>query len=69
MDKKKRVSLALAVLMCFNAVVWNINLLLDLMQGYTNTGTLILHIFCAIAWDICAIPWVLRYLKSKKNQT
>ena len=69
MDKKKSVSPALVVLMCINAVIWNINLLLDLIRGYTSTGTLILHIVCAIAWDICAIAWVLYYLKSKKTQT
>jgi len=69
MDKKKSVSLALVIIWCINAVIWNINLLLDLIRGYASTGTLILHIVCAIAWDICAIAWVLHYLKSKKTQT
>ena len=67
-DKKKSVSLALVIIWCINAVILNINLLLDLIRGYASTGTLILHIVCAIAWDICAIAWVLYYLKSKKTQ-
>ena len=69
MDKKKSVSLALVIIWCINAVIWNIHVFVDLAQGYADTGTLILHIVCAIAWDICAIAWVLHYLKSKKTQT
>ena len=67
MDKKKEVSLGIVTINCICAVVWNINLLVDLAYGYTNSVSFVLHIICAIAWDICAVAWVLRYLKLKKN--
>ena len=67
MDDKKRVNLAVVIINCICAVLWNINLFVDLTYGYTNSVSFTLHIICAIAWDICAIAWILRYLKSKKN--
>ena len=67
MDKKKEVSLSVVIINCICAVVWNINLFVDLAYGYTNSVSFALHIICAIVWDICAAAWVLRYLRSKKN--
>jgi len=67
MDDKKKVNLAVVIINCICAVVWNINLFVDLTYGYTNSVSFALHIICAIVWDICAIVWILRYLKSKKN--
>ena len=65
MDKKKSFFVVVINLVC--VVVWNINLFVDLAYGYTNSVSFVLHIICAIAWDICAVAWVLRYLKLKKN--
>lgn len=67
MDDKKRVNLTVVIINCICAVVWNINLFVDLTYGYTNFVSFTFHIICAIVWDICAIGWILRYLKSKKN--
>ena len=67
MDDKKRVNLAVVIINCITAVVWNINLFVDLTYGYTNSVSFALHIICAIVWDIGAIAWILCYLKSKKN--
>lgn len=64
MDKKKTVSTGVAmVLNCICAIVWNINVFIDLTYGIPN----MLHIICAIVWDVCAAVWVVRYLKSKKK--
>ena len=67
MDNKKKVNLAVVIINCICAVVWNINLFVDFAYGYTNSVSFVLHIICAIAWDVCAVAWVLRYLKSKKK--
>ena len=67
MDDKKRVNLTVVIINCICAVVWNINLFVDLTYGYTNSISFVLHIICAIAWDICAIVWVVRYINTKKN--
>lgn len=67
MDDKKKVSIAVVILNCICAVVSNINLFVDLAYGYTNSVSFVLHILCAIVWDICALVWVLRYRKSKKS--
>ena len=68
MDEKKKVSLAVVIMHCVCAVTWNINLFLHLADGYTNSVALVGDIFCAIAWDIFAILWFLRYRKSKKSK-
>ena len=66
MDKKKTLSTGIAMILnCICAIVWNINVIIDLAYGFPN----VLHIICAIVWDVCAVVWVLRYLKSKKNST
>ena len=57
----------MVIINCFCAVVWNINLIVDLAYGYTNTASFVLHIVCAIVWDICAVVWILRYLRDKKE--
>ncbi|MBQ6874967.1 MAG: hypothetical protein IJN46_01890 [Lachnospiraceae bacterium] len=68
MNKKEPVSLALVIINCACAVIWNINLFVDLAKGSTNTLTFVLHILCAILWDICAVAWVLRYRNCKKGK-
>ena len=50
-------------------IIWNILLFVDLYYGYSNNVSFVLHIVCAIVWDICAIVWITRYLKSKKSTT
>lgn len=67
MDDKKKISIAVVIINCICAVVWNINLFVDLAYGYTNSVSFALHIICAIVWDICAVVWILRYRKSKKD--
>lgn len=67
MDDKKKVSIAVVIINCICAVVWTINLIIDLTFGYTNSISFVLHIICAIGWWICAVVWILRYLKSKKD--
>ena len=63
MDKKKSVGTGTAMILnCICAIVWNINVIIDLAYGFPK----VLHIICAIVWDICAVVWVVRYLKSKK---
>lgn len=69
MNEKKKVNLAVVIINCICAVVWNINLFVDLAYGYTNSVSYVLHILCAIAWDICAIIWIIRYLKYKRGNS
>ena len=64
MDKKKTVSTGVAmILYCICAIVWNINVMIDLAYGFPNA----LHIICAIAWDFSAVVWVVRYIRLKKH--
>ena len=67
MDDKKNVNIAVVIITCICAVVWNINLFLDFAYGYTNAVSFVLYIICAIVWDICAIVWIVRYLNTKKK--
>lgn len=67
MEDKKKVNLTVVILNCICTVVWNINLFVDLAYGYTNSVSFVLHIICAVAWDVCAIVWIFRYRKSKKD--
>jgi len=67
MDNKKKTNLAAMIINCICAVVWNINLFVDLASGDKNSVSFVLHIICAIVWDVCAVIWILHYLKSKKN--
>ena len=67
MNEKKKVTIFPVLSTSICAIVWNILLFVDLYYGYTNKVSFILHIICAIAWDICAVAWVVRYIKSRKN--
>lgn len=67
MDEKKKTNLTVVIINCLCAVVWNINLFVDLAYGYTNTVSFLLHIVCAIVWDICAVVWILRCRRKKKD--
>ena len=67
MDSKKKGNLAVVIMNCICAVLWNINLFVDIAYGYTNSVSFVLHIICAIVWDICAIVWIVRYRKSKMD--
>lgn len=67
MDEKRKTNLTVVIINCICAVVWNLNLFVDLAYGYTNTVSFVLHIVCAIVWDICAVVWILRYLRDKKE--
>ena len=64
MENKKPVGIVVVVLNCICAVVWNINVLLDLAYGSPNA----LRILCAVVWDICAVVWILRYCRSGKKE-
>ena len=67
MDNKKKVSLAVVIINCLCAVLWNVTLFLDLVNGYTDSVAFMLHIVCAIVWDACAVIWIIRYKKSQKQ--
>ncbi|MBQ8611120.1 MAG: hypothetical protein IJ412_05345 [Oscillospiraceae bacterium] len=67
MNERKKTNLTVVVINCICAVVWNINLFVDLVYGYTNTVSFALHIVCAVVWDICAFVWILRYRNEKKD--
>lgn len=64
MDNQKPVSIGIVMINCFCAVIWNINMIMDFVYSEPNA----LRIICAIAWDICAVAWILRYRKSKNNE-
>ena len=64
MDKQKNITVLVStILVCICALVWNIHVIVDFAYGYPN----VLRILCTIAWDICAVVWVFRYLKSRKD--
>ena len=66
MGKKNTVTtLVCMILVCISAIVWNINAIIRFAYGYPN----VLNIICAITWDICAVVWIFRYIKSRKNST
>ena len=69
MERKDKASIFAVVSTSICAIIWNILLFVDLYYGYSNNFSFILHIVCAIVWDICAIVWIMRYLKSKKSTT
>ena len=62
MNKKVNIGVVV-ILNCICAIIWNIKVFVDLVYGFPN----VIAILCAIVWDICAVVWILRYLKSKKN--
>ena len=66
MDKKKTVNTCVAMILnCITAILWNVNVFIDLAYGFPNT----IHIIFAIVWDFCAVAWIIRYVKSKKDST
>lgn len=67
MEEKKKINLTVVVLNCLCAIIWDINLIVNLIQGYSDTFLLVLHVFCAIAWSFCGIVWTIRYIKDKRN--
>ena len=69
MERKDKASIFAVVSTSICAIIWNILLFVELYYGYSNNVSFVLHIVCAIVWDICAIVWITRYLKSKKSTT
>ena len=69
MERKDKASIFAVGSTSICAIIWNILLFVDLYYGYSNNVSFVLHIVCAIVWDICAIVWITRYLKSKKSTT
>ena len=68
MEKKKTNLTAVMRIMVICAVVWNLNLLVDLVYGCTSKVSFVLHIVCAIAYDLCAVVWIAQYLKQRRNK-
>ncbi len=64
-NKKTGLAAVIATFIC--AVIWNVNIVLHLVYGYTSTFGFVLLIVCAIVWDVCHIIWIFRYISSKKN--
>lgn len=67
MDEKRKVSRAEAITNCVCAVIWNVNWILDLIYGNTDSQSFMWHIMFAVVWNVLAVVWVLRYRKSKKD--
>ena len=66
MEKKNLTAVMVIMVSC--AVVWNLNLLVDLVCGYTSKVSFVLHIVCAIAYDLCAVVWIAQYVKRRRNK-
>lgn len=69
MEDKKKVSLAPAIINCCCAIIWSINVFIDLSNGSPDTVSLVLHSICAVLWSISATLWVAKYIKSKRVKT
>lgn len=67
MKKKDKVSMFAVIGTCICAIIWSILVFIDLYYGYPNKASYIFHIMCAVAWDISTFIWILRYIKSKKE--
>lgn len=52
MEKKDKVSIFAVVSTSICAIIWNILLFVDLYYGYSNNVSFVLHIVCAIVWDL-----------------
>ena len=68
MDEKNKVSKSSVIIYCIGAVIWNFNWLLDLIYGYTDSSSFMLHLIIATVWDVLAVVWIFRYRKSKKDR-
>jgi len=66
--KSKKISLSAVVINCICALVWNLNLFVDFVYGYSNNVSFYLHIACAVIWDICSIYLIVRYKKQQKDK-
>ena len=69
MEDKKKVSLAPVIINSLCAVVWCVNVFLDLTSGTPDRVSLVLHSVCAVLWSISATLWVAKYIKSKRVNT
>ena len=67
MNENQKVSLTAVLLNCICAIVFNINLFIAIAYGDTSSFSFILRIFCAVGWTMCAIIWIIRYIKFKKE--
>ena len=66
--ERKKTNLPVVIINCICARIWNAHLIVDIVYGYTSTVMFVLHVVCAIVWDLCAVIWIFRYLRSKKNE-
>ena len=66
MEDKKKVSMVPAIINSLCAVVWSINVFLDLTSGTPDRVSLVLHSICAVFWSISAALWIVQYIKSKR---
>jgi hypothetical protein len=69
MDDKKKASLVPAISYSLCAIVWCVNVFLDLTSGTPDTVSVVLHGICAVFWSISAVIWIVQYIKSKRNKT
>ena len=68
MNDNKVSTLAVVIINCICALIWNINLFIDISNGDTGSVLFVVHVICAILWDICAVIWTVRYIKQKRNK-
>lgn len=68
MGEKKKTNLAMVIIYCFCAVVWDVNFFGKLAEGYPNTGTFVMYLLCAVTWTACAVLYDIRYIKDRKNK-
>lgn len=69
MEDKKKVSMVPSIINSLCAVVWSINVFLDLTSGTPDRVSLVLHSICAVFWSISAALWIAEYIKSKRDKT
>ena len=65
MNGNKKVTLPLVITTLLAAAIWNIHLVIDLAHG-TADGLLLL---CAIMWDVCAVLWLIRWIKARTHDS
>ena len=69
MEKKKIPGAATLILYCLCAVIWDINVIVDIIYRIPNQFTFYLHIICAILWNISSIILFYNFRKQQKEQT
>ena len=68
MDGNK-MNLAVMILHCILAVAWDVHLFLRIANGWnTSSAAFVFDIIWVIVLHICAVYWILRYIKSKKEK-